>query len=126
MANDLNLNDSTPVGGLGTFNYTVTTAGFYTLSVQSTIPHSTGEGLRSDQVSTQASALTITIEQNGGTVVAIGGSALNPTPTQPTMGAVAKISAAVNDVLGVVLSSPNAIDNQLNSIKSIVNLYTGE
>lgn len=125
MANSLGLN-ANAVAGLGTFSYTVVTAGMYTVAVQSTIPSDPGSQLNSSQISPQASALAIAIKLNGSNQVAIGGTATNPTPNQPSMGTSARIGCAAGDVLAVALTSANAIDNQPNSVKSVINLYQGE
>lgn len=115
------------VAGLGTFSYTVPVggAGLYTLGCQSTLPYEQGTFNTSDIIPSVASALQIVLKQNATSLVTIGGSASNPTPTQPAMGTSVRIQAADGDVLTVVLSSANAIDNQPNSVKSIVNLYQG-
>jgi len=126
MANSLGLN-ANEVAGLGTFSYTVPIggAGLYTLSCQSTLPFEQGTFNNSSVTPSVASALQIVLKQNATALVTIGGSATNPTPTQPAMGTSVRIQAADSDVLSVVLSSANAIDNQPNSVKSVVNLYLG-
>jgi hypothetical protein len=125
MANSLGLNNNA-VAGLGTFSYTVVAAGMYTVSCQSTLPYEQGTYNDSSVIPAVASALQIVINQNGNPVVTIGGSSQNPTPTQPAMGTSARIQAAAGDVLSVVLSSANAIDNQPNSVKSNINVFFGE
>lgn len=126
MANSLGLN-ANEVAGLGTFSYTVPVGagGLYTLSCQSTLPFEQGTYNNSSVVPFVASALQIQIKQNSTVLVSNGGSASDPTPTQPSMGASARIQAVDGDVLSVVLSSVNAIDNEPNSVKSVVNLYLG-
>jgi len=125
MANSLGLN-SNAVAGLGTFAYTVVTPGMYSLNVQSTLPYESGTYNDSSVVPSVASALQIVIKQNASTLVTVGGAATNPTPTQPSLSAGFKIQAVAGDVLSVVLSSANAIDNQPNSVKSNINLFLGE
>jgi hypothetical protein len=124
--NSLGLN-ANEVAGLGTFSYTVPVGagGLYTLSCQSTLPYEQGTYNNSSVVPSVASALQIVIQQNSTPLITIGGSAANPTPTQPSMGTSARIQASAGDVLSVILSSANAIDAQPNSVKSIVNLYLG-
>lgn len=128
MANSLGLN-ANQVAGLGTFSYTVPTgaAGLYTLGCQSTLPYEQGTYNNSSVTPGVASALQIVLSQSGSASVSItiGGSATNPTPTQPAMGTSGRFQCVAGDVLSVVLSSSNAIDNQPNSVKSIVNLYQG-
>lgn len=128
MANSVMINQAASVAGLGTTSYTVTAAdaGFITVNVQSTIPHDPGSQLNSAQVSPQASALQIVINQNGTPKVTVGGSAQNPTPNQPSMGAVAKLQCVAGDVITVVLSSANSADANPNAVKSTINLYQGE
>ena len=125
MANSLPLNVSSPFAGLGTATYTVTTAGLYTASCSSTIPYEQGTSNNSSVTPSTSSALQIVINQNGSPVVTVGGSASNPTPTQPSLSAVARLQCAASDVITIVLSSANAIDAQPNSVKSVMNLYQG-
>jgi hypothetical protein len=122
--NSLQLNESTPFAGLGTSTFNVLTAGLYTVSCNSTIPFVQGTSADSSSTVGQ-SGLQIVINQNGTPVVTVGGSATNPTPTQPSIGAVARIQAAASDVLTVVLSSSNAVDSVANAVKSIINVYQG-
>lgn len=124
--NSLQLNTSSPVAGLGTSTFNVVTAGMYTVSVQSTLPYESGTFNMSDVIPSVASALQIVINLNGTPQVTIGGSATNPTPSQPSMGTSARLQCAASDVITVVLSSANAIDNQPNSVKSTINLFQGE
>lgn len=67
------------------------------------------------------SGLCIVLKQNS-TVLARYGF---PTPTQPIMGGSVVINAAASDVLSIVLSSLSQADNNLNAVKTIVNLYQG-
>jgi hypothetical protein len=126
MANSLGLN-ANEVAGLGTFSYTVPVGGggLYTLGCQSTLPYEQGTFNNSSVTPSVASALQIVLKQNATALVTIGGASTNPTPTQPAMGTSVRIQAADGDVLSVVLSSANAVDNQPNSVKSVVNLYQG-
>jgi hypothetical protein len=122
--NSLQLNESTPFAGLGTSTYNVLTTGNYTVSCNSTIPFVQGTSANSSSTVGQ-SGLVITINQNGSPVVSIGGSASNPTPTQPSLGTSARIQATAGDVLTVVLTSANSVDAVANAVKSIVNVYQG-
>jgi hypothetical protein len=128
MANSLGLN-ANEVAGLGTFSYTVPVggAGLYTLSCQSTLPFEQGTFNNSSVTPSVASALQIVLSQTGSASVSItiGGSATNPTPTQPAMGTSGRFQCAAGDVLSVALTSANAIDAAPNNVKSIVNLYQG-
>lgn len=123
--NSLQLNNSSPFAGLGTATFNVVTAGLYTVTCQSTIPFEQGTSNSSSVTPSTSSALQIVINQNGTPLVTVGGSATNPTPTQPSISASARIQAAASDVLTVVLSSANAIDAQANSVKSTINVFQG-
>ena len=123
--NSLQLNNSSPFSGLGTATYNVLSAGLYTVNCSSTIPYEQGTSNNSSVTPSVSSALQIVINQNGTPVVTVGGSASNPTPTQPSMSAVARIQAAASDVITVVLSSANAIDAVPNMVKSTINVYQG-
>jgi hypothetical protein len=124
MANSLPINVSTPFAGLGTATATIVTAGLYTCSCESTIPFVQGTSANSSSTVGQ-SALQIVINQNGTPVVTVGGSASNPTPTQPSLGAIARLQCSASDVITIVLTSANAVDAVANAVKSIMNLYQG-
>lgn len=122
MANSLGLT-SNAVAGLGDFQFTIVDDGLYFLGCQSTIPHDPGSALFSDAVDPAQSALQIVLKQNSTTKVTVGGSASNPTPSQPSLSASTYLQCVAGDVLHVVLSSANAIDNQPNTVKSNVNIF---
>jgi hypothetical protein len=124
--NGLQLNTSTVVTGLGTQTYTFTTAGLYTCAVNFTIPYVAAGSSANSASTAGGSALQIVVNQNGSPILTLGGVSTNPTPTQPAIGGSVRIQAAVNDVLTVVLSSANAVDNYPNAVKGTVNLYFGE
>lgn len=66
MTNALQLNESTPVGGLGTQTYTVTTAGNYTLSFKSFIPYlASGSQPQSTVPSSEVSDVTLVADSSG-------------------------------------------------------------
>ena len=115
------------VAGLTTFTYNVVTSGLYTLSCQSTLPFEQGTFNNSSVTPSVASALQIVLSQTGSatTSITIGGTATNPTPTQPAMGTSGRFQCVSGDTLNVALTSANAIDNQPNTVKSVVNLYQG-
>lgn len=112
MANALQINAGNPIAGLGTFEYTNLSAGFITVDIKTTLP--------------LGSALQILIKKNGSTLITLGGVATNPTPTQLSMGGGVKVNCAAADVIGVVLSSANAVDALPNAVKSNITLYQGE
>lgn len=109
MSVTLSLNQSQAVAGLQTCTWTAVAAGAITIRCKTTLPAN--------------SAVQIVINQNGTPVVTSGGSATNPTPTQPSIGAEANISVAINDVITVVMTSANAIDAVPNSVKSVIDLF---
>ncbi len=111
MANSLQVNQSGSIAGLGTFSFTVVTAGPYTIACNSTVPPSSG--------------LQIVLNQNSTPLVTVGGVSTDPTPTQQSIGTSARVNALVGDVISAVLSSANAVDNFPNSVKSVINLYQG-
>lgn len=109
MANSLALNASNPTAGLGTFSYTVTADGSYSVEVKSFIP--------------QSSVLDIKIKLDATTKVENGGLATDPTPTQQIEGSSWKGYATAGQVISVVLASTSsAVDA---ATKSIINLYQG-
>jgi hypothetical protein len=115
------------VAGLGTFTYNIVTSGLYTLGCQSTLPYEQGTFNNSSVTPGVASALQMVLSQTGSASVSItiGGSATNPTPTQPAMGTSGRFQCVAGDTLNVALTSANSIDSQPNAVKSIVNLYQG-
>jgi len=115
------------VAGLGTFTFTIVTSGLYTLSCQSTLPFEQGTYNTSDVTPSVASALQIILSQTGSatTSITIGGTAKNPTPTQPAMGTSGRFQCVAGDTLNVALSSANSIDSNPNAVQSVVNLYQG-
>lgn len=110
--NSIQVNTSAAVAGLGTTTFNVVSAGEYKVECKSFIPLN--------------SALQIIIKLNGSAQVTVGGAAANPTPTQQIMSAGAILLCAASDVITVVLSSANAVDNVPNSVKSVINLFQGE
>lgn len=119
MANSLQMNLANPVSGLGTFQYTVLTAGPVTVECKSTLPWSPAGSAQ------QSSNVSIVIKQNASALVTVGGDVKDPTPTQGSIGAATSFQAAVNDVISVVLASSNAIDSIPNNVKSTINLFQG-
>lgn len=110
--NDLQVDDSNPISGLGTFSYTTTAGGYFTVSVQSTLP--------------AASGLQVVVNKNGSAALTIGGAATNPTPTQQAIGSSVRVQCVSGDTLAVVLSSSAAADQLPNAVKSTVTIAQGE
>lgn len=126
--NSLQVNTSTPVGGLGTQTFNVLVAGLYTCQVRFTIPYVTGSSDNSDTAadSPDASDLSIVVnlDTGGGPVAKL--TLNNPTPTQPSMSGSVQMECDEGDVITVVLSSSAAADNRKNAVKGIINLFQGQ
>jgi hypothetical protein len=124
--NSLNLNTSVPVVGLGTQTLNIPTAGLYTASCRYTIPYRAA-GTSYDSASLVGqSSLQILIKLNGTTKLTLGGTATSPTPTQGSLGGSVILQCAADDVITFVPSSAAAVDNELNAIKGIINVFAGE
>lgn len=105
MSNILILNQPYVTVGLGTETFTIPSTGIYNVSLQSTeLP---------------ASALSIVVNKNAAPVF----TAPTLSPTQSAIQFKTNIVCAINDVITVVLSSGNANDNLLNSVKT--NMFIG-
>lgn len=66
MTNAIQLNQSTPVGGLGTQSYTLTASGLYSLSCQSFIPYApAGTATQSASPSAASSNITLVADSSG-------------------------------------------------------------
>lgn len=122
MSNGMQLNQSNVFAGLGTMTFTVVTAGIYTVAVQAFLPYQASGSSADSSVTTGGSDVTILVKQGATTKMTLE----DPAPTQATLAGTVRLSCAAEDVITVVLSSSAAADNQLNSVKTIVNLYQGE
>jgi hypothetical protein len=109
MAQDLQINNSQPIAGLGTFNFTVTTAGSYYVACKSFIQPGSG--------------LQIALQHNGSPVVTVGGSSQNPSSSQTSIGTGVYVYCVATDTLSIVLTSSNSIDSIPNNVKSVTNLF---
>lgn len=108
MANTLFLNQPFVFCGLGTLVSTVATAGLYNVHVEaSEVP---------------PSGLTVTVKQNGSTKYT------SPTlsPTQGGIQMKTELNCAASDAIEVDLTSGQAIDSNLNTVKSTVTLGQGQ
>ena len=112
MANDLQVNTSVPMAGLGNFAFTTTADGFYSVSCESTIP--------------LGSALQIEFKQNSTSKGIFGGASTNPTPTQESLAGSVKLQCTAGDVIHVILTSANSVDSLPNNVKSVINLFQGQ
>jgi hypothetical protein len=94
--------------GLGTFTYTAALAGVYFVSAQSSVLPPSG--------------LSIVINQNGSPVM----TSAAPSAAEQTVNLQDQINCAASDVITVVISSSNANDLMLNTVKTIITLnYQG-
>jgi hypothetical protein len=119
--NSININESNPVVGLGTQTCNITTAGLYTVAVEYFLPYQAAGSSADSTVTTGGSALQVLVQLNGSTKLTLNAGA----PTAPILGGSVRLQCAAGDVITVVPSSSAAADNQLNSVKGILNIYQG-
>ncbi len=118
----LQLNNSTDFAGLGTIEYTLTTAGPYTFSFTTTLPYLAAGTAGDSSTTTGGSELSVALKQGSTTVLTVA----TPAPTQKITSGSVRILGAAGDVISAVLTSTAAVDNARNSIKTTFNLYQGE
>lgn len=107
MAETLLLNQPFVTCGVDTLNFTISSAGLYNVQVQSTeVP---------------PSGIAIVVKQNGSTKY----TAPVLSPTQGAVQFKTSLLCASSDAISVVISSPSAIDTQLNNVKSTVSIGQG-
>lgn len=93
--------------GLGTFTYTIPVTDYYGFRVSSWV--------------NPDSDMIITINKNGTPLA----TSPDPLPTQTHVDlSVSNVSCTLNDAITVVLSSAAAVDNQANTVKSIIGIMT--
>jgi len=93
--------------GLGTLTYTVATTGNYNVQVQlSEVP---------------PSGLSVVVNKNGSPIF----TAPTLTPTQIAQQFKTSFQSSATDSITVVLSSSTAIDEQLNTVKSVITIGQG-
>lgn len=107
MSNILFINQPYVNVGLGTMTYTVPTTGQYSVLV--------------DCTENPPTSLTILVKNGGSTIF----TAPTITPTQGALQFKYSFGATAADVITVVLSSSAAIDNQLNTVKTIISIEQG-
>lgn len=107
MPNTLKDTQTTIIVGLGTWTYTVVTAGLYFVDATAS--------------ENPPSGLSIVINQNGSPVA----TSTAPSVPQQTIGIQKLFPCAASDVITVVLTSSAANDNQLNTVKTLINLRQG-
>lgn len=96
------------ISNLDTYNHTALQNGVYTVHVQmNEIP---------------PSGLSVVIKQNSSTIV----SSSAPAATQSVIDVQALINCAINDVIGIVITSSNAQEAAPNVIKGILKITPGQ
>jgi len=101
------ISKSKVLSNLDTYNHTALTAGMYNVSIS-----------LSEQ---PPSGVSILIKQNSTTIASFS----SPAATQGVINLQALLNCAINDVIGVVISSSSASDQTINSIKAILNIHQG-
>ncbi len=120
--NSLSPIQSTPFCGLATQTYNVPATGLYTVQVQCTIPYQAAGSSNDSSVTTGGSSLQILVKLDATTKLTLS----SPTPTQPSLSGAVTFQATAAQVITIVPSSAAAVDNQLNSVKGIINIFAGE
>lgn len=98
------------VQGLNTVTFTAPTADQYVVDIKTTLPTLTTTG------GTQQSSLVTTVNQNG-TPMAVYAAG--------TRGSQTRLSCAANDVITIVFSSSNPVDQGYNAIQSVIAISEG-
>lgn len=122
MTNSLSQIQSTPVVGLGTQTYTVGAAGNYNVQVKYFIPYIAAGSSADSTVTTGGSSLQVLVKLNGTTKLTLS----SPSPTQPMLAGSVNIACSAGDSITVVPSSAAAVDNGLNAVKGVIDIYLGE
>ncbi len=119
--NSLSPIQSTPVAGLGTQTFNVVTAGNYTVSVRYSIPYIASGSSADSSVTTGGSELQVLVKLQSSTKLTLSA----PAPTQPSLSGSVSMLCAAGDVIEIVPSSSADVDNALNAVKGIINIYQG-
>jgi hypothetical protein len=111
-----NFNTIKAVVGLNTYQYTVQSAAMHSCNIK--VDHR------------EASTLTVSIVQAGSVnatlaTMTLPGSTTTAGEPQSTAVLIATANCAVGDTLSFVLTSSAAIDEQLNTVKSRLNIHVG-
>jgi hypothetical protein len=105
-----NLAQSKVISNLDTYNHTaVLNSMYYVSCILTEQPNST---------------VSITIEQNGTPVTSIAAPG-NGRTKQCSIVCQTVLNCAINDLISIVISSSNPIDQAINSIKGIINIHPG-
>lgn len=104
MASTLKDNQSNVAVGLGTWTHTTTATSMYFVSAQ--------------VLENPTSSVIITISQSGSQSLSV--SSPSPAAAQQDLNLQTVFNCVVGDVITVVLSSSNPLDQQLNTVKSII------
>jgi hypothetical protein len=111
-----NFNTAKSVSGLNTYVYTVTSAAVHTCGIS--VEHR------------ESSTMTISIVQAGSVNATLATMTLPGSTTtagEPQSIATLKVAAncAIGDTISFVLTSSSAIDEQLNTVKALLNVHVG-
>lgn len=99
------------VDGLNTYQYTIQTAAMHICRIKvDKLPSST---------------MTIAIQQNGTPIASVTCVALDQSDGQSSQILQVCANCALNDVISFVLTSSNPADEQLNTVKAILNIHVG-
>ncbi len=111
MATNTNLkaHQSNVICGLGTYTHTVASTSMYKVQARTT--------------ENPASSVSITISQSGSASATITSDA--PSDTQNNIVVQKVFNCVAGDVLTVAITSAAATDNQLNNVKTIVDVSQG-
>jgi hypothetical protein len=135
MSNVLFLNQPTQGVGLPSYTYTIPAAstaypfggaGLYNVKVKVSVTNSivgigAGSGLSQPPQTVSGSGLSYVVNQNGAPVFTWS----FVTPSQIAEQSKTALNCAISDVITIVFSSSTPIDEQLNSVKSIVSIEQG-
>lgn len=108
--NNLKDSESNVINGLGAYTHTCANTSMYYVDAHANMDTS--------------SSLIITIAQTGSTSVSVSSAA--PASSQNHVDLRKVFNCAAGDVITVTMSSAAAVDNQLNRVKTIVSMRTGQ
>lgn len=101
------ISETKVISSLDTYNHTTKAASMYSVTVTlSEIP---------------TSGLSIVIKQNSSTIA----TSIAATPNQNSISLQTVINCALNDVIGIVITSTSAVEAGPNQFKGILNIHQG-
>lgn len=108
--NNLKNSESNVIVGLGAYTHVCANTSMYFVDARSSV--------------NPASSVIITIAQSGSVTDSVSSAA--PAATQNNIELRKVFNCTAGDVLTVTMSSAAAIDNQLNNVKTIVSMHSGQ